>query len=334
MQPLEFRSEEELLQRRTDLDLWAPYVRRVCRLHRLEAGAIRAGSSLAHPVFVVGERYAVKVHGPYGEALRHHLVEREVCALFRGSSLPLPGLVARGELAPGTSRWPWPYLVTRALPGRLYGAVEEQLDLEARLEVARFAGRILARLHRSPLSGPVLGHSRDHFLEFLAGRLQAWPGDHARWGSLPLHLGRQVAGFLPPLRDLIGPQGLRLLHTALDRGHLLVEERAGRWAGAGVIDFGRARAGEPLYELGPLHLGLFRADKRLLAACLEGYGLEPALGSGEARRALALALLHEQDVLGPVFAEFPALALTPTLEELASRLFDLGVVGLRGERGR
>lgn len=327
-----FESEAEFERRSRDAEWWRPYVLRACLLHRLEVGDLRTATSGANPAFLVGERHVVKFFSPYGEGARTHAVERDVGDLLRGSLLPVPRLEAQGELFPDGREWPWPYLVNRALPGSPLRDVADRLEHGALMGVARFAGRILRRLHDTPPASPVLRHSADEFPEFLRRRALVCGEEHLRHGALPPHLARQLPSFLPPPSELLTSGGLRLLHGSLDRRHLLVEEQGSMWTPVGLVGFGEARLGDPLYDLGPLHLGLFGGDKRLLAEFLRAYEAGAELTRDFARRATALALMHPAGGLGPLFEEFPALALTGSLEALARRLFDLDAPGLRGER--
>lgn len=305
-------------------------MRHVLRTHHLDLGDVRAGFPGTNPVFLVGGR-VVKFFAPYHEGARSHAIERDLGHLLGGSTLPVPRLEAQGELFPDGEGWPWPYLVTRAVPGVAYREVDPRLEHAARKEVARFAGRILRRLHEVPPASPVLKHSADEFPRFLRQRSLVCGEEHLRRQVLPRHLVRQIPGYLPAPRELVGRQGLRLLHGDLNGDHVLLEQHGDRWRPTGVIDFGDARMGEPLYELAAVHLGLFASDKRLLGAFLEAYGADAELLHDLPRRAMALALVHSFDVLGPVFRTFPELALTATLEGVARRLFDLDTPGLRGE---
>lgn len=305
-------------------------MRHVLRTHHLEPGEVRAGLPGTNPVFLVSG-HVVKFFAPYHEGARSHALERDLGHLLGSSLLPVPRLAAQGELFPEGDGWPWPYLVTRAVPGVAYRQVDARLEHDARKEVAAFAGRVLRRLHEMPPASPVLQHSADEFPEFLRQRSVLCGEEHLRRQSLPVHLIRQLRDYLPAPRDLVGRQGLRLLHGDLNGDHVLLEQQGERWRPSGVIDFGDARMGEPLYELAAVHLGLFTCDKRLLKAFLDAYGADAELLHDLPRRAMALALMHSLDVLGPVFRTFPGLALTGSLQGLARRLFDLQAPGPRGE---
>jgi len=100
------------------------------------------------------------------------------------------------------------------------------------------------------------------------------------------------------------------------------------WQPSGIIDFGDAMAGDRLYELVALHLGLFRCDKRLLRTFLDTYGFDPGLRRDFVRRAMSLTLLHEFNVLSSVFPTFPDAGRVTSLAELATLLWDLEQPGL------
>ena len=55
----------------------------------------------------------------------------------------------------------------------------------------------------------------------------------------------------------------------------LEDDEAGEdfWIPLSVIDFGDAKVGDPLWDLVPLHISCFRADKRLLRKFCQTYAL-------------------------------------------------------------
>jgi hypothetical protein len=100
------------------------------------------------------------------------------------------------------------------------------------------------------------------------------------------------------------------------------------WRPSGIIDFGDAMAGDRVYELVALHIGLCRCDKRLLRVFLDAYGFDAGLRRDFVRRAMSMTLLHEFDVLSEVFSRFPEAQQVDGLDELAALLWDLEHPGL------
>ena len=255
----------------TDVAVWRPLVQAVLRRHDLvhcyactevQPGE-RAGT---HAVFVVGERWVVKIYGPFWSGDR----EREI-ALYRrferlstiGDGVALPRLVAAGRLdpcTPGGGGRAWPYVVTTYLPGRRLGDVWPGLTPAARLAVARGLGAALRDLHRLAPSGlavlrPALGSDgggpagdmsggpdrgagvgadgsgdderRRAWLEFVAQQAATARERHSRWGRLTPALLADIDGFLGRIE--LPRAGWRPVVMSCDvtADHVLVERPGG-----------------------------------------------------------------------------------------------------------
>ena len=328
------------------LDYWRPYVAAVFAHHGLPCGTVSGGVPGTCPTWIVDRRYVIKFYGRLFDGAESYAAEAGVYGALAGVGDELtPPLVAEGRLCDdrvaGDGGWRWPYLIVGYMEGQplaeLYGETALRADDFAAL--AREAGIWLRGLHgltptgrdrgaASPTGCDRLTPEWAPFLAFLARQHAGCGARHLGWGGLPAHLAAQVDEYLLPVDELVDTgRAPALLHADLTEDHLLVRLTAGGRRLGGVIDFGDARMGARAYELGALHLGAFRADKRLLSAFLAGYGDWP-WGPDEARRAMCMALLHQFDVFGQAAARYPSVAGIETLEELAVRLWDMGAPGL------
>jgi hygromycin-B 7''-O-kinase len=323
-----FASRADYAARFTDVDYWRPYVAAVCARHGLALDTpIRAGLPGTHPVFLVADRYAVKFTSPLFSSPAHAGAEAELYARFaQPPALPVPKLVVAGDLFPADGGWPWPYLITTLIPGRSFGEDAEAMDVADQAAVATYLGPLIRTLHEITLPGSVrFAPTWDAFAAFLERQRAGCLASHRRWGSLPDALIAQIEDYLLPLEsllDLSTPPSL--IHADLTADHVLGRFVAGHWQPTGLIDFDDARVGAPGYEWVALHLDLFRADKALLRAFFAAYGADVAGAPDFAHQALSFTLLHEFDVLGPIFAASPALRLVPDLPTLAALLWDSG----------
>jgi hygromycin-B 7''-O-kinase len=204
-----------------------------------------------------------------------------------------------------------------------------------RVAVARFLGPVVRRIHAlEPGPESPLRPSWEAFDAFLEERRARCAESHSAWGSLPEHLVAQLDAYVPSVGDLVDHGAPpRVLHCDLNADHILGAFEGGRWRPAGIIDFGDAKVGDPVYELVALHIGLFRCDKRLLRTFLASYGADEALQCDLARRAMAMTLLHEFDVLSDVFETFPEARDVATLPGLAGLIWDPDGPGLAGRAG-
>ncbi len=139
---------------------------------------------------------------------------------------------------------------------------------------------------------------------------------------MPPDLLAQIADYLLP-DDALFDRSARpaLLHADVTADHLLLQQDAsGHWALTGLIDFGDARVGDPLFELVALFLDAFDCNKRMLRSFWEGYGPEMAYGDW-VRRAMSYALLFPFDSLGVALRVRPELRQARSLNDLAVTLW-------------
>lgn len=322
-----FSTAREYAERFTDPTYWRPYVEEVCARHALPCSVIRAGLPGSNAVFLVDQRYAVKLYPDLFGGARSYPIERACYGLVAGAQgIPAPGLVAAGELF-DRDGWPWPYIVTTVIPGLSLG--ESRADYGDRELLAAWLGPTLRRIHALPIAAaPALPLGWAAYRDFLIYLRAGVAARHAEWGALPAHLQAQLDDYMPAV-DALYDAGMPpcLVHGDLNRDHVLGEEREERWEPTGLIDFGDARVGDPAYDLVALHLGLFDTDKHLLRIFLDAYG-DPRMASALPRRAMALTLLFEFNVL-----EGLPLDQVATLDELATRLWDLDAPGFAPHQG-
>ena len=327
-----FESVQAYGQQFTDPAYWRPYVEEVCARHGLGAcHAIRAGLPGTFPVFVVDGRYVVKLFGELFDGGTCFQVELEMYELLRSDpAIPAPSLVVSGTLFPPDGGWPWPYIVTEVIPGTSLAEVEEQVSFDDKSAICGFLGSVARHIHAlQPERAQHLRLSWDAFDRFLSEQLARCVEHHRTWGSLPEHLVRQLPDYLPSLSELVDHSVLpHVLHCDLNADHVLGDFDGGHWRPNGIIDFGDAMAGDRVYELVALHIGLFRCDKRLLRVFLDAYGFDEGLRRDFVRRAMSMTLLHEFGVLSDVFPRFPGAAKVDRLDELAALLWDPECPGL------
>ncbi|HEX8680825.1 MAG TPA: aminoglycoside phosphotransferase family protein [Ardenticatenaceae bacterium] len=325
MQRPTFDSRDAYAATFTNPDYWLPYVNEVCTRHELAcSGLVRAGLPGTNPVFLVGEQYAVKLITDLFDGAASFPAELEVYQLFaRTEDFPAPALLAHGNLFEEREEWHWPYIVTSLVPGTSLGEVEAQVAYEDKIALAQWLDAAVRRLHDLPVTEmPHLSRSRNDFRHFISRQMEHCAANQRRWAAMPEHLIDQIEGYLPPVEQLVGPSsGWSLLHCDLNVDHVLGEFEDGCWVPRGIIDFGDARRGEWLHELGALHLGLFRFDKHLLGHFLQSYGFDVALREDFARRAMSFTLLHEFSLLESFFRHSPHAASAQSLDEVAALLW-------------
>jgi hygromycin-B 7''-O-kinase len=327
-----FASVQEYGRIFTNPDYWRPYVEEICARHGFgRCQEMRTGLPGTMPVFLVDERYVVKLFSDLFAGDVGFRVERELYELLgERADIPTPALLAAGTLFPAADGWHWPYLVSQILPGRSLRETAGRAGAADTQAVAEWLGPIVRRLHQvRPPASAYLRPTWEAFDRFLAAQRANAVVHHQQWQTLPERLIAQIDGYLPPLAELVDHRAApHLLHGDLNADHVLGDFAGERWRPTAIIDFGDARVGDRFYELPALQIGLFHGDKHLLRAFLEAYGFDAELQRDFPRRAMSMTLLHEFNVLGEVLHNFPEAAEVSSLEELAALLWDLKQPGL------
>lgn len=310
-------SAEEYSALLGQLEPWRGAVGEVLRRHDVAVSEpLRLGHRSTYPTALVGDQHVVKLFGPWWSGPESLEAESAAYVLLADSGLPVPELRGHGELGNG-----WNYLLLEQLRGGDLAAERNRLDRGALVQLARWLGQFSRTLSEIalPLDG-YLSSSWRRFQDFLADRREELidrPSDKSR---LPPHLQVELETWLPQIDELVDTSRVPvLLHGDLHDHHVFGTVERSAFLPTGVIDFTDALTGDPYYEIGPLFVHTFRADRRLLASWIAGLDLPPAGALGFPKRALAFTILHEFDPLDRLREDIASL---PTLDALAERLFE------------
>jgi hygromycin-B 7''-O-kinase len=245
LRPPAIDSDDDYARRLGDGAFWEPLARAALDHAGLDQPTqLRTGVPLGtYPMLLTDTGLVVKLFGDRWSGPESHQAELEAYQILDGHDLPVPRLIAGGQLFPDpTATWPWPFLILTELPGATYAARSVALDQATRRRVAGDFGRLLRRLHPLPLAGRRLGPSWGRFLALLRRRRSQAPQDHRRWGAMPPRLCRQLDGWLPdPSRLVDTTRPPCFVHGDLHNEHVFLAS-ASDWL-AGIIDFTDVYAG-------------------------------------------------------------------------------------------
>jgi len=262
---------------------WLPAMETICKRHGLEASELQREPPGTHIVFRAGS-YILKLFC----ALWGDDYTSEQAVLHHLQRLQTPEVVAEGEFEG------WPYLIIMAIPGRPVEGIWGELDLEEKRAIVEHVGGFMRALHQHP---PIPELEMDWDL-FLAERVERWEEHHQAEGVWRDWIRGRVSGFHEPSFDPV------LLNADITDEHILVVKRGGRWQFSGVIDYGDAMMGHPLYEfIAPL-VCITIGEPSLSRALVKSYGMEltPAL----ADRLTTYCLLHKYGRLADILERCPA----------------------------
>ncbi len=138
LRPPDLESDQEYARILNEGSFWEPFARAAVAA----AGVAQPGQLLlakpvgTYPTLISDTGLVVKLFGDrcYGSA--SYAAERDAYRVLAGRGLPVPELVATGELF-GAQVWPWPYLIMTTIPSELFASAVRQLDVAPRHALAR-----------------------------------------------------------------------------------------------------------------------------------------------------------------------------------------------------
>jgi hygromycin-B 7''-O-kinase len=277
-----FIGAEAFRQWRSDSSQWLPIALDIARGHGIAGASPHVFATGTNLVVGLDDTLILKIFPPH---LRAQFVsERGSLAQLKGRlRIPIPQVVAESE------RDGWPYLIITRLAGHLGSEVWPSLQEDEKERVLRAIGETIADVqHVEP--GPLAG-IEPRWDVFMRGQMAGCRARHERLGLAPKFLDglddllRDAAQLIPmdaPPVILVGeyiPQ------------NFLLDCHDGRWALAGLFDFGDVLTGWRDYDLlGPsAFMAAGRAGR--VQSLFEGFGYAKP-DYALKRRLMALMLLH------------------------------------------
>ncbi len=308
-----------------DLEIWEPFVKRICQRHDLNpAEPIRTGIPGSYPTFIVSDRWVVKFFGQLYGGEKSYAVEWNANLLVANhAEIMAPAVLATGQLFEEESHWRWPYLIFDFVPGISIGEVDKHVLYSDKQKLANQLGQMTHKLHSLSLTkNPFFAEKGlENYANFLQAQRKICTQNHRKWSSLPERLIDQIENYLlPPEKIIDFERPTSLIHADITRDHILGQIKAGKWETHALIDFGDAMIGDIFYELSALHLDTFKCDRNLLKAFLEAYQLSNHQQRDFPRKAMSVALLHQFNVF---FGLRPQIEATDSLATLADQIWDI-----------
>lgn len=274
----------------TDIELWTPAVREICRQESIQFERIEAGLPGTNAVFILDRSRVLKVYAPFCHG--DYDLECDLYPLLEQRALvPAPRLLARGVWQ---DRIDWPYIVMDYLPGRPIGEARDEIAPGNRVEIAAHLGQILRELHAVPLEQVrALDTSDEGWMQFVRSRMASIASELAEQTAL----SRQVIdGCAALLKSRVKDEShgpLALLNGDVTADHVLVERRNGAWQISGLIDFADAVVGQVEYEWIALWFDALNREPASMRACMAHYAPGFEIDERFCERAMACTLLHE-----------------------------------------
>ncbi|KAL4556455.1 hypothetical protein LXL04_039108 [Taraxacum kok-saghyz] len=273
---------------------------------------------------------------------------------FRKAGMSLEEMVTCG----GQQTSIWPYIITKRCQGKIFAHLRDTLSCEEVSGLASFLGKRLHDLHvlpTAPLDDSAykkmekeigidfndkinLPNSSKVFFTILNTKKKDASSRLAKGYPIPSALIEKVNEYLPndflDLHSLFQDENGKFevkncgswVHTDIMDDNIHLVKNGTSWHPSYIYDFSNMSLGDPILDLIPIHLDIFRGDLELLKVLLESYGLPFGKrkswedGRHKVRRisylTMCYCIIHEENILGAIFGMWRELRTADTWEQV------------------
>ncbi|KFK42213.1 hypothetical protein AALP_AA2G226200 [Arabis alpina] len=267
----------------------------------------------------------------------------------------------------------WPYIITQRCKGKIFGLLRDDLTWNDAQNLASFLGQQLRNLHQLPYPpvtrSELLNINDVHeelnippewivFVDTLRQKKKDITGRLENWGNpIPKALMNKIDEYIPDeffvdllhvFKDTNAEDEIKpctWIHSDVmdDNIHMepyaddnSVDGQHNSWRPSHILDFSDLTIGDPIYDLIPIYLDVFRGDAKLFKKLLESYDL-PLIRSktlqeedGPMKKALSpsyrtmcYCLLHDDNVLGAMYGIWDELRTVESWEQFEQIVWGL-----------
>ncbi|XP_047341071.1 F-box protein At1g78280 [Impatiens glandulifera] len=266
----------------------------------------------------------------------------------------------------------WPYIITKRCKGKIFADLRDTLSSKDTLNLASFLGEQLHNLHVLPcpsLHPSTLNHSSNDtfniapewmlFIHTLDQRKTDVSTRLKKWGDpIPSFLIAKAEEYLPTdLTQLLNlskdgkvSRPCSWIHSDIMDDNIHMEEEGSAsscplngnidnnveeqtsWRPSFILDFSDLSIGDPIFDIIPIYLDVFRGDPYLLKRLLDSYKLPLSISSSCDQSAkdkfgrlsyvaMCYCILHEDNILGAIFSMWKELREAKSWEEVEERVW-------------
>lgn len=278
-------SFEEYEKLKIKIELFEKAANEIIYRHQLSPGLkLTLFSEGTNIVFDYGNQSVIKIFPPfhYDQFKGELLVLKHIQGKL---SVMTPTVQHDGDISG------WPYIVMTKIPGTLLEGLWDKMDHSNKMIIICELGPLIREVHSLPTHG--LEEIDSDWPQFINKQINSCQEKHLL--ALPKPLLKQIPTYLESIeKSLVSITKPVILTGEYTPMNFLVNQVAGVWHIAGLIDFGDSMLGLPEYDLLGPGAFLIQGDKLLLKEFLLSYGyskdqMTPALS----HQLTALMLLHK-----------------------------------------
>ncbi|KAG2313571.1 hypothetical protein Bca52824_025128 [Brassica carinata] len=267
----------------------------------------------------------------------------------------------------------WPYIITQRCKGKIFAQLRDDLTLSDAQNLATFLGQQLRNLHLlpyPPVTRPeLLNGNGVHeefkippewkvFVDALCQKKKDVTSRLENWGNpIPRALMNKIDEYIPDeffvdllhvFKDTDVGKEMKpctWIHSDVMDDNIHMEPYAdddgqhNSWRPSHILDFSDLSIGDPIYDLIPIYLDVFRGDPDLFKKLLESYGLPLIRSKSSAEngtadstrkkvsspsyRTMCYCILHEENVLGAMFSIWDELRTAESWEQVELTVWSL-----------
>lgn len=264
-----------------NFEFWLETAKLICRRHNLEFERIIRAEQGESLIFLIDEKYALKIFNP----LRENGFNREKLALeIARTSLPIPAAVAFGELEN------YRYLITTQISGeQLTRADWLKLDKTEQVSILTQLAEGLRELHNSENSK--INFDWDNFIrdqsETCFERQKSCGVNERLLAEIPVYLAENLK-----LLPISGKQVF--MHGDVHFGNLRLTKSVGKWRISGLFDFADSLKGYHEYEFLAVCVLMIQGQGDLQREFFRAYGYaDSEIDESFRERLMLLTMFYE-----------------------------------------
>ncbi|MBD3182065.1 phosphotransferase [Candidatus Poribacteria bacterium] len=264
---------------------WLPAMQVICDRHGYDKSQLEFAPPGTHVVFRLNPDLYIKLFAPLWPD--DYTAEVTVLRKLSGyKDLKIPHLVNEGKIEG------WPYLIIKRIKGVPLVDVWNFMSFRDKEFVAAWCGEFLAKLHRIDIDG--LEAINVKWSDFVDAQIKACINELKKV-NIESHWISSVEDFFGGLPCLYEPDFQPILLDAdITDEHVMVNKYNGKWEVTGIIDFGDAMLGYPLYDFAAPGCCITNSSPLLRRAMLMAYGYNPdELNEAFEDRLMAYTLIHK-----------------------------------------
>ncbi|MTI46424.1 phosphotransferase [Sporosalibacterium faouarense] len=274
----------------TNEEIWLPIVKAICSNEGICFDNIRAGYPGTNAVFILDNKYVIKIYPERCHKDYEHEVEVHK-ALQENRKIPIPKVICNGSFQ---DRIVWPYMIMEYKYGKAIRDIRDKISHENLMDIYKDLGEIVKEIHNtSSIKLEQMGTSNINWIKFVNNREKNYIKNNKGISRLSNTAKIKIPSLIRQWFENNKDSSLNLVNGDLTEDHLLLEFKNSKWQISSIIDLADSLIGQKEYEWVPLWFGLINRNKLGMETFMNAYDSNTALDEEFREKAMVFTFLHQ-----------------------------------------